>query len=73
MHSYMSRLAVEIDEQTNSDKENETICKELTLFWNSGDESKLSPKAKEIWLAWKHENENSTKVNPNLGNEWEGA
>ena len=61
--SYMSRIACDVENISSSDKENEQICKELSLFWSDGDESKLSPKAKEVWHEWKKENKRQGKSN----------
>jgi len=69
----MGRIAQRVDEHAKNEDEYSKICAELSEFWNSGDESKLSPKAKKIWLEWKRENKKHFKVNKDLVNEWEGV
>ena len=61
--SYMGRIALDIREHTEDEAENNKICEELSSFWKDGDISKLSPKAKEIWHAWKEENKKYGKSN----------
>jgi len=68
--SYMGRIALDINERADTDAENEQLCKELSEFWTTGDESKLSPKAKEIWHEWKKENKKRNESNVEEISDW---